>query len=337
MKKFLLCIPLLTLLCGCWDYREPNMEEYVLGIGIDLTEEGSCRLTVETADLSASPEEGVKSRTLTAEGINLFDAIQNASVRSGKQLYWGHLDIIVIDKNVTGAQLHAALDLINRTPDVYQSTMILVSLASSAREVFESEPAGASSVTEHCLNVLENRAASRRLKAPALWEYTRMLSQKGGVVLPSVTVSGETLSIDGGVVYRATDRLAALTGEEMLALPLLTESDSGGFLSGIELSPDHTVSLEILSNHVSNTENEISVTLSVSVSSANFYLDLQNNNIEAAVSEILQKNLSAFIARAEREGFSFLLDLPPSAPPRVNVSARLHHAGMYHDHPEDVT
>lgn len=334
MKKLLLCIPILTLLCGCWDYREPNMQEYVLGIGIDITPENRYLLTVETADTSAPPESSAKSRMISAEGDNLFDAIQNVSARAGKQLYWGHLGLIVIDDSVQDDQLHAVLDLFNRTREVYLNTSLLVSRNTSAHDVFQTKPDGASSVSDHCLNILENRKASRRFQPLKLWEYTRNLSQHDCVLTPTVIVSEQALSIDGGAVFRGTDRIAYLTGEEVLALSLLTESESGGFISQIKLSPSHEVSLELLSNHVSK-ETE-TVTLSISVSAANFYLDLQNNEIEPVVEDIMQKKLSELISRAYEEGFSSLLEFLSSTPPSINVSVRLHHAGMYHDHPEDA-
>jgi len=119
-------------------------------------------------------------------------------------------------------------------------------------------------------------------------------------------------------------------------LSLLTETDPGGFLAKVELSPNHTVSLEILSSHVSKETDAVTVTLSISVSAANFYLDLENNNIETVVQDLVQKKLTAFISRAYAEGFASLLDFSSPTPPRVNVFVRLHHAGMYHDHPEDA-
>lgn len=335
MKKLLFCIPLFFLLCGCWDYSEPNMQEYVLGIGVDLTEDGAYLLTVETADLSTPPESSAASRTISAEGVNLFDAIQTATERAGKKLYWGHLGVAVIDENITGEKLHAVLDLFNRTPDVYQSTALLIAHNTSAQSVFQSEPIGASSVSEHCLNILENHD-SRRSQNLELWEYTRGLSERDCVLLPAITVSDKTVSVHGGMVYRETDRVASLTGDEVLALSLLTETKSGGFLPEVELSPNHKVSLEILSSNVSKEDSVVTVTLSVSVSAANFYLDLQNNNIEPVVQDLMQEKLTAFLARAYTEEFSALLNFPSSSPPRVNVSVRLHHAGMYHDHPEDA-
>ncbi|MBE6915926.1 MAG: hypothetical protein E7471_04755 [Ruminococcaceae bacterium] len=336
MKKLLLCIPFLALLCGCWDYNEPNMQEYVLGIGVDLTQDDTYLLTVETANLSTPPESAATSRTLSAEGVNLFDAIQNISTRAGKKLYWGHLGLIVIDEKITGAQLHAVLDLFNRTREVYLNTALLVAHNTSAQNVFQTETTGASSVSEHCLNILENRSSSRRLQNLELWEYTRDLSERDCVLLPKVTVSDQALAIDGGVVYRETDHVASLTGDEVLALSLLTETDPGGFLAKVELSPNHTVSLEILSSHVSKETDAVTVTLSISVSAANFYLDLENNNIETVVQDLVQKKLTAFISRAYAEGFASLLDFSSPTPPRVNVFVRLHHAGMYHDHPEDA-
>ncbi len=332
MKKLLLCIPLLTLLCACWDYREPNMQEYVLGIGVDFERDGTCLLTVETADLSTPPESASKSRMFTAKGVNLFDAIQNAESQAGKLLYWGHLGVIVIDESISKVQLRAALDLFNRTRDVYQNAALLISHAASARDVFQAEPQGASSITEHLLNLLKNRATSHRFQKLELWEYTRSLSQSGYALLPTVTVANDTCAVDGGIITNETEQIALLNGEEVFAFSLLTEENVRGFLPQVEIAPNKKVSLEILSSHVAKENHTSHVTLSVSVSSADFYLDLKNNNIESITANLIHEQLTALIARAQREHFTPLLKFPQS----VDVTVHLHHAGMYHDHPEAV-
>ncbi len=332
MKKLFLCIPLFTLLCACWDYREPNMQEYVLGIGVDFERDGTYLLTVETADLSTPPESASKSRTFTAEGINLFDAIQNAESQAGKMLYWGHLGVIVFDEEITQVQLRAALDLFNRTRDIYQNVALLIAHGASAHDVFQTEPRGASSTTEHVQNLMRSRAPSHRFQTLELWEFTRSLSQTGYALLPTVTVTNNTCTLDGGIITNETEQIAYLNGEEVFVFSLLTEENISGFLPQVEIAPNKTVSLEVLSSHVSKESNAIHITLSVSVSSADFYLDLKNNNIESITSHLIREQMTALIVRAQREHFISLLKFPQS----VDVTVRLHHAGMYHDHPEAV-
>lgn len=341
MKRWLLLFPFLFLLSGCWDYNEATMQEYVLGIGIDLEQNGDYLVTIETADLSGSPESQSGSQLLETSGANLFDAIRNAIPHAGKKLYWGHCALIVFHEDIAGARLHEVLDVFHRAQDVYLNTAIAVASGVSAQEIFRGEHNGSDSVTAHCLNVFQNQDSSRRFHRTELWQYTRDLALRGLVMLPSVTLNDKTPSVSGGFLYRGSDFVAQLSGEEVLLCSLLSEEISGGWLSEIELSPTSSVSLEILSNHTKRDAQKISPMLTVSLSSANVFLKLQDQavrkEIESALAQVLQKRFSAFTDRARREGFSSLLGLDGDESLPIHVTVRLHNTGMYHNQPEDRT
>lgn len=340
MKRLTILFPLVFLLSGCWDYSEPTMQEYVLGIGIDLDESGTYLLTIETADLTGSPESSNGSRLLQASGSNLFDAVRNAIPHSGKKLYWGHCDLIIISEAVTGQYLHEVFDVINRAQDIYLNNSILVARGVSAKDVLHSDYGGADSITSHCLNTFQNQSASRRFRSLKLWEYTRDISLRDCILLPTVTVTDKRPSIQGGAIYRGTDRLGFLSGDEVLLFSLLTEKANGGWLSQISLSPGHFASFEILSNRTVQREQQFLTSVTVSLSSANAFLEIQDARVREETEKILAEHLkygfSGLITRATEEGFSSLLGFSENAAPSVSVTVHLDQSGIYHAHPEDT-
>ncbi|MBQ3055009.1 MAG: hypothetical protein IJC88_02785 [Oscillospiraceae bacterium] len=327
MKWFSLLLPIFFL-CGCWDYNEAAMQEYVLGIGVDLNKDESYLVTIETADLSGSPESQSKSKLLTAEGKNLFDAIRNAISHAGKKLYWGHCELIVIDDSIKNEKLHEVLDVFLRAQDVYQTVTLTVAQGASAAEVFSTDYSGSDSVTAHCLHIFQNQASSRRFQQCELWEYVQSSGDLGCVILPTISISNGMAQISGGAVYRDESLLGVLSGEEILFLSLLTEDVSGGWLPSIQVLPQTSISTEILAGTLSTTKTPTLI-LSVAISSSDTSFDVSDQTIrqkvEQKIEQYVNQGVNALIERAKHEEFSELL---PSDFQQIKVTVRLRNSGM---------
>lgn len=341
MKRLICLIPLFFLLTGCWDYDEVTMQEYVLGIGVDLTENNEYLVTIETADLSGSPESTGGSRLLQTTGANLFDAIRNAIPHAGKKLYWGHCGLIIVHEDVRGPQLHEVLDVFNRVQDVYLNTSLAVARGVAAQDIFHANYGGSDSITAHIANIFQNQDSSRRFRKTELWQYTRDWALYDCVMLPTVSLVNEMPSLSGGAIYRGTEFLTFLSGDEVLLHSLLTEEISGGWLPEIMLPSGKATSFEILSNHTKVTQNTLSPTLTLSLSSANASLDVktkqQRTELESVIANSFQQQFSHFVSRAQTEGFASLLRLSDSTPISIFTTVRLHNTGMYYNQPEDAS
>ncbi len=324
MKRILLLLPLF-LLCGCWDYNEAAMQEYVLGVGIDRTDDGYL-VTIETADLSGSPESPSTAKTISCKGGSLFDAIRNAIPHAGKKLYWGHCALMVFDDAIEEAQLHEVLDVFLRAQDVYQSVAVCVAHNASAADVFASEYVGSDSVTAHCLHIFQNQASSRRFQKRELWEYVQ---RDGFVILPTVTVENNVAQISGGAVYRDKALLGMLSGDEMLLVSLCTAQIPGGWIPNIPILPHVSVSTEILAENISVKEDLLSLTLTLAVSSSDAAFDLTDEttrkSAERTIAHFLETQINTLMERAAVCGFSELIH--PIAR-NAAVSVRLQNSGM---------
>jgi len=328
MKPVLLLLPFFFL-CGCWDYNEAAMQEYVLGIGIDLTENDTYRVTIETADLSGSPESQTESKLLTTEGDSLFDAIRNAIPHAGKKLYWGHCALVVIDDAIEREKLHEVLDVFLRAQDVYQTVAVTIARDATAEEIFASDHAGADSVTAHCLHIFQNQESSRRFQSRELWEYAQSEGELGCVMLPTVSIENSMAQISGGAVYREETLLGMLSGEEVLFYSLLTEDLRGGWLPKIPVFQNAVVSTEILAGTVETKKETRTLILTLAISSSNTAFDVADIKLRAqaeqAIAEYVKQGANSLIRRAKREGF---LELFHSDSRQIEVVVRLRNSGM---------
>lgn len=234
MVRTVLCVMILVLLSGCWDYNELNMQALVDGAGIDRDGE----------NVSVSVMCGEDS-VLYGEGKSFFDAVRSISSSSDKKLYWGHTSVLVFDENAARYGIGDVLDSVLRARDLYLDVSLSVVRGESARSL-----CGGTDVAKRISDTFANEANSRRFRRMSVWEILRERTFSGVYILPVAESVGDGISISGGAVMR-NDKLAGfLSGEQMLFLSLLTHDGAGGNLPPIKHG-DGFVSFEILGNDIS--------------------------------------------------------------------------------------
>ena len=134
MKKIILFIISLFLLCGC-SYSELNDLAVVSTLGIDF-EDNEFVITAQVMDIKSSNDGSTTASTLIYEstGETIAKAIRNFSVRYPKNVYLGHLEFVIIDKEASN-RINDIFDYIMRSPDVRSSTYVLMSEKQTAKEI----------------------------------------------------------------------------------------------------------------------------------------------------------------------------------------------------------
>lgn len=294
-----LCVALLTaLLAGCWDYTEVNMQDYVFGVSIDREGSGY-KVCIETLRVSGSPEEGTSAGVIVkTEGANIFDAVRAGITRAGKKLYWGHFQLAVIGESVAKEQLQEVLDVFNRAQDVYLNISLLVARGCTAEDILTAKTAKESMVTDHILEIFDNKKASRHFQRVELWQVYRDMSLSNTYTLPVVSLDDEKVPmVNGSAIMRAGKLSGFLSGDETVALSLLTENAAGGYIPKVQVTRDLGVSLEILRNQtrmraeIVNGKPELTIKseILVSLSSADNACDIMNKITQKQISDAAQK------------------------------------------------
>ena len=115
MKKIvflLITFLFLCLLSGCWSYSELNERTIVAGAAIDRLESGEILLTAETIDFTGGESPGAESAILTGKGRSIAEAVYDIMNQSGKELYWYHATLLILDNKYAKEGIQELLDFL---------------------------------------------------------------------------------------------------------------------------------------------------------------------------------------------------------------------------------
>lgn len=305
MKRIALitvCALLLSITCGCWDYTEVNMQDYVFGIGIDMQDD-AYNVSIETLKVRGSAEQaGSQGTVIKTRGANLFDAIRAAITHAGKKLYWGHFQLVILGESVAAEHLQQVLDVFSRAQDVYLNAAVLVTHGASADEILNAKLPNQGMVTDHIMDIFDNEKPSRHFRLTEIWQIYRDTSFSDTFTLPTVSMNDDDIpEINGFAVFRSGKPVGYFTGDEGVIYSLLTRDSSGGYLPEIQVTPELGVSLEISQNRISTKaefkdgkpELHIKSEILVSLSRVDGNCNMMDEHTQTLIGSAAQKTVYA--------------------------------------------
>ena len=100
MKKLLIIVVCLLLISGCYDYRELNDMSVVDGIYIDYEDNKyNVRLEIVKSNKGKDGNE-IKNEILSGKDKNISKAFTKAIGKSVKEVYLGHVSLLVVSNNL---------------------------------------------------------------------------------------------------------------------------------------------------------------------------------------------------------------------------------------------
>lgn len=132
------------LLSGCWERTELNEMAFVLGMGLDKAESGY-RVTMQVVIPSA-----ISSQTVGGAGgggvpvvvssftvPTIYDADRQYSLLSSRDIYKGHIRVLVIGEELARAGIAEALDVFKRSREPRNDYYVMVAKDATAEEVLK--------------------------------------------------------------------------------------------------------------------------------------------------------------------------------------------------------
>ncbi len=242
---------------GCWDYREINKLSVVLGMAIDKTEDGKYSITVEIVDAEADSgkESSTKSRLFVVTGETVFDTLRNAIKINSPKLYFGHLEIVIIGREVDNESIIQLLDLLVRDVEPRLNIDLLISRENTAKEILTSKSVSSEINSFDISDMLENQKDLGKTIPVQVYQYINSLYCEGICpVIPSIylveTGGVITSEISGVAMLKKAKLIGFLEEEDTRYFCFIRNKVKGGLLN-FKSSPEKDkpdTSLEIFSN-----------------------------------------------------------------------------------------
>ncbi|PYI56879.1 Ger(x)C family spore germination protein [Paenibacillus flagellatus] len=232
-----------TLLSGCWDRLEIEERAVVLGIGIDKAELSETkkesnithvdeafpkpnlpliRLTVQIAvpgriplgpsDAGGGSKPGQKPVwVLNVVGHTIDDAFMNLQQEVADRLFWGHLRVIVISKEVAEMGLTNINEYLRRNPEVRRTTWMVIS-DGEAGKLMKLVPQLERVPILYLLNTMDHSVQMGKLPNAFAGTYWSGSSAKGmEPFLPYVRLVGNGSIEIAGLAYFRSDKMVGKT------------------------------------------------------------------------------------------------------------------------------
>ena len=137
MKKLIILISLMFILGGCYNYKELNNYSIATGMAIDYEDEKYEVSMLISNSPKNSSEQGSSYQTVvhSGKGNTIYEAIKNVGLISPKEIYIGHLSVIVISENAAKEGLYKSLDFLLEEPRSKKNFYVVLAKGDKAKEV----------------------------------------------------------------------------------------------------------------------------------------------------------------------------------------------------------
>lgn len=199
MKKLGLILTLfLIILCisGCYNYHELENLAIVTGMSIDKQDEEYTIgvLVANSKKQEASSKEG-ESQTIVYEGKgnSVMEAFYNIDLESPKQLYIGHLAIVLIDEIIAKNEIEKISDILIRSPESRKNFYVAVAKDAKASDILKITSPLESYPSESVSMNLKNASTYQGISTDLTYSefIASMLTTGISPTLPSITIEGD--------------------------------------------------------------------------------------------------------------------------------------------------
>lgn len=246
----------MTMMAGCWNYREISSLSIVAGMAIDKDGQGKYKITIEIVDMhEGGREPKIKSKRLESYGDTILDAVRNAIKLNSYRLYWGHAEVVILSQEVAKEGIVQIIDILDRDAEPRLSIDLLVSKEKTAGELLSAQSVTTEIRSYEMNQMLDSQKSVSKAPKIQVYEFINALSGEGiSPILPAVhlviTEGEETSELSGTAVFKRDKLVGFISEDETKSLLFITDKIKGGLLVLKENSESNhaTITLEIFKN-----------------------------------------------------------------------------------------
>jgi spore germination protein KC len=324
IKKLLLIFLILTnvvLINGCWNYREIELLDVVIGVAIDKDKkEDKLKLTAEIIRPSTSNGKSeFTSEIYESTGDTMFEAMRDLIIKTGRRPYWSHTNIIVISKDIAEEGVTEVFDMLVRDPEVRGSLLVLVSKEKTAKEIFETGHSQDIIRSDQLSYALKNQKGISKFPKVKLSDvYGNFASKDSVLLLTTVEIRNYPDRVQpevyGSAILKYDKVVGYLGGEETQYALWASGELKGGILVVRDiLDSGNNMSFEVFSAKTklkpayesNNISMKVDVRAHVSIAEVSgnvaFQEEETKKKLEKYAEEALEKQLKLIIKKAQND------------------------------------
>ena len=297
MKKIFILF--ILLLSGCSDYKELNNLAIVNTIGIDK-KDNNYKLCIEV--LNTDKENG-KNKIYYSTGKTINEAINKVNNKSTKIIYGGHLDKIIVSKDILNDKKIDLVDSFFRLTEVKDEFDFFVTKDNDACDIVKSLsklPNNSSSRLQK--NSKENRSTSSYTNIDVF--ISNYLKTGIDPVISVLNIKDNEVYIDNIAITKNGKVIKYLDTKESIGYNLIRNE-----IDKISIPISYEDKYSTIKINKSTTKNkvikknnkyiiEININIEAYLTEYNFDLDLTKNNTITKLEKISKKEIDKYITSA---------------------------------------
>lgn len=208
MKKLLIMVVCLLFVSGCYDYRELNDMSVVDGIYIDY-EDDKYKVMLEVVKSNKGKDGNeISNEILSGNGKNISKAFNNAISKSSKEVYLGHVSLLVVSKDLCNKGINDVIDYVLRDINISNDYMILVS---DSKNIFDMEVDN-ESISQRIVSLVNVKLGNNNVTVDMVGN--KLLNKNIKLVIPYLEVKNDKFVLSK-VSYFKDDKLEGIMNDRL--------------------------------------------------------------------------------------------------------------------------
>lgn len=331
MKKFTIIIITFIIaitLTGCGGYEELNNLSIVTAVAFDKTDDEYelSFLIANSPKAQTSAKEGeAKTTVYTGKGKTIAEASKDIEQIVPKQIYLGHINVVVISEDIAEDGFLKIADWLLRNPQTRKKFYLLQAKDVSAKNILKIVSPLESFPSQSIATLIESNSETKSIATSITYSnFIAQILEKGyDPVLPSITIKGdvkegsneknlettepESYLVLGPLAIYKGDKLEGFSNEkESWAINVLKNEAKEVNYNVKYQNQDVSIETSSLKSDIKIIDkNNIEITISGvgDIYNINNQIDIQNykeiNKIEKVWSKSLKKDLSKVVKKVQ--------------------------------------
>lgn len=230
-------VPLVILvltLVGCWDYREIEVLDFVLGGGIESVEPDVILVTEMAKSTGTQQETEFQPVVLTTQAPSFAGATRSLHTPTEREVFWPHAEVFLVSEEVARQGMLEVTEFVLRAPEMRSTMYMFVTKECKVEEVFKSKPPLFDSVSQHLMGSVRLANMTTVYIPTQVWKFSGDMAAEGvSSTLPTVQLVNEAGDmvpvVKGTAVFKKDKMVGWLDAEETQLFSLLSGATQHSF------------------------------------------------------------------------------------------------------------